>query len=110
MALHTGAVEERGDDYVGPALNRVARLLSAGHGGQVLLTLATTELVRDNLPAEVSLLDMGEHRLKDLTRPEHIFQLVVNGLPSEFPPLKTLDNRPCGGYMPHPCLEECSVQ
>lgn len=94
MALHTGTTEERGDDYVGPALNRVARLLSAGHGGQVLLSEVTHGLVRDALPPGVEILDMGEHRLKDLIRPEHIFQLVVSGLPSEFPPLKTLDTRP----------------
>jgi predicted ATPase/class 3 adenylate cyclase/Tfp pilus assembly protein PilF len=94
MALHTGTTEERGDDYVGPALNRVARLLSAGHGAQILLSDVTHGLVRDALPPGVQLLDMGEHRLKDLIRPEHIFQLVVPGLPSEFPPLKTLDNRP----------------
>src|SRR4051794_2209718 len=84
IALHTGVTEERGDDYLGPVLNRVARLLSAGHGGQVLITLATAELVRDTLPSEVSLLDMGEHRLKDLTRPERIFAVVAPGLPSEF--------------------------
>jgi predicted ATPase/class 3 adenylate cyclase len=88
MALHTGVTEERGDDYVGPLLNRVARLLSAGHGGQILLTLAAAELVRDNLPAGVALKDLGEHRLKDLFRPERVFQLVAPDLPSEFPPLK----------------------
>jgi predicted ATPase/class 3 adenylate cyclase len=94
IALHTGTTEERGDDYIVPALNRVARLLSAGHGGQVLLSEVTHGLVRDALPSGVAIVDMGEHRLKDLTRPEHIFQLVVSGLPSEFPPLKTLDYRP----------------
>jgi predicted ATPase/class 3 adenylate cyclase len=94
MALHTGATEERGDDYVGPALNRVARILSAAHGGQTLLSQVTHELVRDALPPDVRLVDMGEHRLKDLTRPEHIFQIVAPGLQSDFPPLKTLENRP----------------
>jgi predicted ATPase/class 3 adenylate cyclase len=94
MALHTGVTEERGDDYVGPTLNRVARLLSAGHGGQVLLTLASQQLLRDNLPSGVTLRDMGEHRLKDLIQPERIFQVVAEGLPADFPPLKTLDNRP----------------
>jgi predicted ATPase/class 3 adenylate cyclase len=92
MALHTGITEERKGDYVGPLLNRVARLMSAGHGGQVLLSAATQELVRDQLPAEVTLQDMGEHHLKDLTRPERVFQLEAAGLPSEFPALKTLDN------------------
>lgn len=91
MALHTGAVEERDGDYFGPALNRVARLLSAGHGGQVLLSRASQELVWDRLAAGVTLRDMGEHRLKDLLLPEQIYQLVVPGLPTDFPPLKTLD-------------------
>ncbi len=94
MALHTGVTEERGDDYVGPALNRVARLLGVGYGGQVLLTQATSELVRDALPAGSSLLDLGEHRLKDLVRPEHIFQLATSRLQTDFPPLKTLDTFP----------------
>src|SRR5436190_10628894 len=94
MALHTGTTEERGDDYVGPALNRVARLLSAGYGAQILLSEVTHGLVRDTLPPGTELRDMGEHRLKDLIRPEHVFQLVVPDLPSEFPPLKTLDNQP----------------
>ncbi|MFL5732416.1 MAG: adenylate/guanylate cyclase domain-containing protein, partial [Chloroflexia bacterium] len=94
MALHTGAVEEQAGDYFGQPLNRVARLLSAGHGGQTLLSLATQELVRDQLPLNLWLQDLGEHRLKDLIRPERVFQLVAPGLPSNFPPLRTLDNRP----------------
>ena len=92
MALHTGAVEERGGDYFGPALNRVSRLLSAGHGGQTLLSLATRELVRDALPAGARLDDLGERRLQGLSRPEHVFQITAPGLPSEFPPLRTLEN------------------
>jgi predicted ATPase/class 3 adenylate cyclase/Tfp pilus assembly protein PilF len=94
MALHMGAAEERDGDYFGPPLNRVARLLSAGHGSQVLLSAAAQELVREQLPAEASLVDLGERRLKDLFRPERVFQLVAAGLPSEFPPLKTLEGRP----------------
>ena len=90
MALHTGVTEERGDDYVGPVLNRVARLLGAGYGGQVLLTQATYDLVRDVLPKDAGLRDLGEHRLKDLMRPEHIYQLTAPDLPSDYPPLKTL--------------------
>ena len=88
MALHTGTAEERGGDYFGPAVNRVARLLSAGHGGQVLLSSSTQELVRDHLPTGTSLRDLGERRLKDLSREERIYQLAAPGLPSEFPPLK----------------------
>src|SRR5215204_4697685 len=91
MALHMGAAEERDGDYFGPPVNRVARLMSAAHGGQVLLSLPTQELVRDQLPAETSLRDLGEHRLKDLFRPERVFQLSAAELPSEFPPLRTLD-------------------
>ncbi|MCJ7659484.1 MAG: tetratricopeptide repeat protein [Anaerolineales bacterium] len=94
MALHSGETEERGDDYVGPLLNRVARLMSAAHGGQVLMTQATYELVRDNLPEGVRMRDMGEHRLKDLERPERVYQLVAVDLPQDFPPLKTLDAHP----------------
>jgi class 3 adenylate cyclase len=68
-ALHSGAAEARDGDYSGPPLNRVARLLAAGHGGQVLLSAAAWELVRDHLPLNTELRDLGEHRLKDLTRP-----------------------------------------
>src|SRR5215204_1382929 len=91
IALHTGAAEERDGDYFGPPLNRVARLLSAAHGGQVLLSLLTQELVRDQLPSEVGLRDLGEKHLKDLFRPERVFQLLAPDLLSEFPPLRTLD-------------------
>ena len=91
MALHMGAAEERDGDYLGPPVNRVARLLSAAHGGQVLLSLPTYEMVRDQLPAGINLAELGEHRLKDLFRPERVFQLVSHDLPSEFPPLRTLD-------------------
>jgi predicted ATPase/class 3 adenylate cyclase len=94
MALHTGAAEEREGDYFGPPLNRVARLLSTGFGGQILLSLTTAELVRDHLPEGASLQDLGEHRLKDLVRPEQIFQLTVPDLPSRFPSLKSLDTLP----------------
>jgi class 3 adenylate cyclase len=91
MALHTGAAEERVGDYFGPPVNRVARLLSAAHGGQVLISLPAQVLVRDQVPAGTSLRDLGEYRLKDLFRPERVFQLLAPGLPVEFPPLRTLD-------------------
>lgn len=94
MALHTGVVDLQNGDYFGQPVNRVARLLSAGHGGQVLVSQPAYDLVRDHLPTGVSLQDLGEHRLKDLYRPERIFQLLAPGLPQQFPPLKTLDNRP----------------
>ena len=91
MALHTGIAQMRDGDYFGPPLNRTARLLSAGHGGQILLSAITSELLQSHLPADTELRDMGEWRLKDLTRPEHIYQLLSPNLPSQFPPLKTLD-------------------
>jgi class 3 adenylate cyclase len=94
MALHTGEAGMReGSDYRGVAVNRCARLRAAAHGGQVLLSGATYELVRDALPHDVSLRDLGAHRLKDLTRPERVYQLLLPGLPTGFPPLKTLDTR-----------------
>jgi predicted ATPase/class 3 adenylate cyclase len=93
IALHTGTAEERGGDYFGPTLNRAARLLSAGHGGQVLLSLSTQELVGDQLPLGAGLRDLGVRRLKDVLGPEHIFQLTAPELPASFPPLNTLDVR-----------------
>ncbi len=92
MALHTGAAEERGGDYFGPPLNRVARLMATGHGGQTLLSGAAQASVQDALPAAVTLLDLGSHRLKDLGRPEQVFQLCHPALPADFPPIRSLDN------------------
>jgi LuxR family maltose regulon positive regulatory protein len=94
MALHTGAAELRDGDYFGSPLNRVARILALGHGGQTLLSRATHDLVADDLPSRTSLRDLGEQPLKDLSRPEQIFQLVSPDLPSDFPPLRTLDQSP----------------
>ena len=99
MGIHTGDAERTSNDsptggYASnQTLNRVARILSAGHGGQILLSLATKELVKDSLPAGTELRDMGEHHLKNLIRPEHLFQLEFAGLPSDFPPLNTLTRR-----------------
>jgi class 3 adenylate cyclase len=89
MALHTDTAEAQASDYAGYALSRVARILDAGHGSQILLSLATAELVREHLPLESELRDLGTHWLKDLTRPEQIFQLVAPDLPADFPPLRT---------------------
>ncbi|MDQ3653785.1 MAG: adenylate/guanylate cyclase domain-containing protein [Chloroflexota bacterium] len=95
MALHTGAVDPDPDgDYRSPVLNRLGRLLGAGHGGQVLLSLATMELSRDHLPADVRTSDLGEHQLKDLLQPERIHQLLHPNLANDFPPLVTLTTRP----------------
>ena len=92
MALHTGTAEDRNGDYFGQPLNRVARLMAAAHGGQTLLSYTTQELVRDSLTQEMLLQNLGEHRLKDLGRPERVFQLTHPSLPSEFPPLRSLTN------------------
>lgn len=90
MGIHTGEAEIRVDDgsYFGyMTLSRVARLMSAGCGGQVLLSFATQELVHDDLPEGIKLTDLGKWRLKKLSRPEHIFQLVIPGLPCNSPSL-----------------------
>jgi predicted ATPase/class 3 adenylate cyclase len=94
MALHTGEAWERGGDYLGPAVNRAARLMAAGHGGQVLCSAATASLLSSRLPDEVSLLDLGEHRLRDLSQPERVFQFSMDALPQDFPPLRSLDSFP----------------
>jgi predicted ATPase/class 3 adenylate cyclase len=91
MALHTGAAEVQDGDYVGACMNRMGRLLAIGHGGQTLLSRSTYDLVHEALPAGAGLRDLGEHRLRDLSAPEHVFQLLHPELPTEFPPLKSLD-------------------
>ena len=94
MGLHTGVAEVRDGDYYGPAVNRAARVAAAAHGGQVVASAATADLVRDDLGAEITLLDLGEHRLRDLGRPERIVQIAHPDLPSDFPPLRSLDAYP----------------
>jgi DNA-binding NarL/FixJ family response regulator/class 3 adenylate cyclase len=91
MGIHTGEPEISGDRYVGLGVHRGARICAAAHGGQVLLSSAVRELVHDGLPAGVELRDLGDHRLKDLDFPEHIFQLVIPGLNNRFPPLQNAD-------------------
>ena len=96
MGMHTGSAQLNPDSdqikYLGYAtLVLTQRIMSAGHGGQVLISGAMHELVGEILPADVELLDLGERRLKDLLRPEHLYQLYAPGLTSTFPPLKTLD-------------------
>jgi predicted ATPase/DNA-binding SARP family transcriptional activator len=92
IALHTGEAQlrDRGN-YVGPALNRGARIRAIAHGGQVLVSASTAALVADRLPADTTLVDLGLHRLKDLERPEHVWQVVHRDLASKFPPLRSLD-------------------
>jgi predicted ATPase/class 3 adenylate cyclase len=98
MGLHTGEASlgsaATGADYVGYDVHRAARIAAAGHGGQVLLSEQVCLLVRDTLPAGVTLRDLGEHRFKDLGRPERVLQLVIAGLPAEFPPIRSLNAVP----------------
>ncbi len=94
MGLHTGEPSLSEAGLVSLAVHRAARISSAGHGGQVLLSSTTCDLVADELPDDVRVRDLGEHRLKDLDRPERLFQLEIEGLPADFPPLKTLEKQP----------------
>jgi predicted ATPase/class 3 adenylate cyclase len=93
MGLHTGDARLVAGDYVGLDVHRAARVAASGHGGQVVISGSVHALVEKTLPAGVSIRDLGEHRLKDLPRPEHLYQLDIEGLPTEFPALKTLDVR-----------------
>jgi hypothetical protein len=89
MGLATGEAERRGDDYFGPVLNSTARVMAAGNGGQILVAASTAAVV-----SGVDLIDRGEHRLRDLSGVEHLYQVRVEGLPLEFAPLRTLDAVP----------------
>ena len=92
MALHAGIAHEREGDYFGPALNRVARLLAVGHGGQVLVSGSAAALLQHALPLHSSLRDLGDHRLRDLARPERVYQLLAPDLQEAFPELRSLDH------------------
>ncbi|MDQ3699636.1 MAG: tetratricopeptide repeat protein, partial [Chloroflexota bacterium] len=94
MGVHVGEVELHEGHYFGAPLYRCARLTTAAHGGQIVLSEAIARLVPADLPGGASLHDLGEHRLKDLARPERIFQLLAPGLASDFPPLRSLDATP----------------
>jgi predicted ATPase/class 3 adenylate cyclase/DNA-binding CsgD family transcriptional regulator len=95
IALHTGDARRRGEsNYVGPAIVRTARLRAIAHGGQVIVSSATRDLVVDDLEERTGLVDLGSHRLKDLARPEHVWQLTHPDLQTQFPPLRSLDASP----------------
>jgi predicted ATPase/class 3 adenylate cyclase len=94
MALHSGEAVERDGDYFGPTLNRAARLMSAGHGGQVLVSQSAFEISGETAPEALAFDDLGDHRLKDLDRAVRIYQLLHPALPAEFAALRTLDYRP----------------
>lgn len=91
IAMHTGTAEHRDGIYFGPTVNRTARLLASGHGGQTLFSAETRELVLADLPQDINLLDIGERSIKGLTHLERVYQLIIPGLPAVFPPLKTLE-------------------
>src|SRR5216683_6573283 len=93
IGIHTGEPIRTTEGYTGLDVIRGARIKETGHGGQVLLSASTTAIVQDALLDELGLRDLGEHRLKSLPRPERIFQLLIPGLPADFPPLQTLDAR-----------------
>jgi predicted ATPase/class 3 adenylate cyclase len=89
MAIHSGQAERRGGDYFGPPLNRVARLLGAAHGEQIVVSRAAGDLARDCLPPGITLRDLGAHALKDLLDADRVFQVVAPGIAADFPPLRT---------------------
>src|SRR5262249_16489042 len=91
IGIHSGGAELRDGDYFGSAVNRAARLEAVAHGGQIVCSQATADLARDSLVAGVTIVDLGEHRLRDLARPERVFQVGGPGLEREFPPLRTGD-------------------
>lgn len=93
MAIHAGTAESREGDFFGQALNRDARILAIGHGGQILLSAVAAALTRDRLPAGAELRDLGSHRLRDLDRPEQVFQIAIDDLPRDFPALRSLTSR-----------------
>ena len=94
IGLHTGEATLVGNEYLGLDVHRAARVAAAGHGGQILISETTRVLVDQALPPGLTLKDLGVHRLKDMARPERLFQLTVEGLPADFPPLKTLESTP----------------
>ena len=91
MGIHTGQVEEHDGDYFGPPLNRTARLMSTGHGGQVLLSGVAADLAQGHLPEQAQLMSLGTHRLRDLSTAEDVSQLLHPELSTEFPPILSLD-------------------
>jgi class 3 adenylate cyclase len=102
IGIHTGEAEARDGDYFGTTLNRAARLMAAAHGGQIVLSQLSAELVRDTLPDGLALLDLGEHRFAGLARTDRVYELAIAGLPSLFPPLQSLGAFPGLPALPEP--------
>ena len=101
MGIHTGEAEVRDGDYSGGAVNRAERLMSVAHGGQIVVSAATEELLHDALPEKYGFIDLGEHRLRDLGRPERVFQVAHPDLGREFAPLPHVGRVP-GNNLPAP--------
>lgn len=102
LGIGVGEAEARDDDWFGPALNLASRIMSAAHGGQALLSATAATAVEGHLPAGVGLVDLGEHRLRGVGAPERVHQLTVEGLPSSFPPLRSVDAFPAAVALPSP--------
>jgi predicted ATPase/class 3 adenylate cyclase len=100
MAVHAGPVEARGGDYFGPGINRASRLLLVAYGGQVLVSGTVADMLQSRLPRGASLFDLGRHRFRDLSEPEHVYQLVAPKLATAFPPLRSLGTT--AHQLPHP--------
>jgi len=100
MGVHSGEASEKSTGLVGFEIHRAARIAAVAHGGQIVLSATTAALTRDSLPTGAFLRDLGLHRLKDLGRPEQIFQLAAEGLAVEFPPLRSLDNPEMANNLP----------
>jgi predicted ATPase/class 3 adenylate cyclase len=94
IGMHTGEAPLVGEEYIGLDVHHAARVAASAHGGEVVISESTRGLVEDSLPAGLSVRDLGVHRLKDLSRPERLFQLVIDGAPNDFPPLRTLESTP----------------
>jgi hypothetical protein len=94
MALHSGVASQRDGDYYGPAVNRAARLLSVAHGEQILVSSTTQALARGNLSRKITLHNLGGYQLRDIVRPEQIYQVITPDLRRDFPALSTQTERP----------------
>ena len=109
MGIHSGEASRTASGLVGLDVHRAARIAAVAHGGQIVVSATTAALLRDGMPASTSLKDLGLHRLKDLGRPEQIFQITAAGLPADFPPLRSLDNPKLLNNLPRRCPASSAV-
>ena len=94
VGVHSGRPAVVAGDYIGLDVHRAARIMSAAHGGQIVVSQTTVDVMAGGLPDDVQLRDLGDHRLKDLTHPQRLYDLAIGGLEGSFPALRTLENRP----------------